>query len=188
MIHPTMHTTTSVKNYPQPSLLAPGFAVRTSPAIRALILTAANTAPSSRPSCSGDRRGETSSASRPAAGIASIYVVDDEEGLTDLYTIVLQATGYRVRAFNHRAEALAALTAEERKPDLLVTDYCGASMPIDQFMERCLAVHPALRILMASGLSQADVHFFHTRPDRFIQKPFTPEGFLREVRATLAAR
>jgi DNA-binding response OmpR family regulator len=121
------------------------------------------------------------------ADAAAIYVVDDEPRLTELYTIFLEAAGYLVKAFTNRVEALAALEGERRKPDLLVTDYFGSSMLADGFMRRCLIVHPNLRILMASGLSQRDVHFFSVRPDRFIQKPFNAEEFLREVRAVLAA-
>lgn len=114
-----------------------------------------------------------------------IYVVDDEPHLTELYTTVLEASGCRVMAFNDRAEALTAIQRENRKPDLLVIDGLGNAMLADRFMKLCLAVCPRLRILMASGLSRSDVPFFSVRPDRFLQKPFTPEEFLHEVRAAL---
>jgi DNA-binding response OmpR family regulator len=114
-----------------------------------------------------------------------IYVVDDEPHLTELYTTILEATGCRVLAFNDRAEALKVLRRENRKPDLLVIDCLGNSMHADRFMKLCRAVCPQLRILMASGLSQSDVPFSSVRPDRFLQKPFTPEEFLHEVRAAL---
>lgn len=117
-----------------------------------------------------------------------IYVVDDEPHLTELYTTLLEATGCRVRAFNDRAEALAAIRRENRKPDLMVIDGLGNSMLADRFMKLCLAVCPQLRILMASGLSRSDVPFLSVRPDRFLQKPFTPEEFLHEVSATLTSR
>jgi DNA-binding NtrC family response regulator len=117
---------------------------------------------------------------------ASIYVVDDEPRLTDLYTIILEAKGYRVRAFNNRIEALAELKGDRRKPDLLIMDYLGHTMPVDGFMRLCLQAHPSLRILVASGFSQMDARFSYIKPDRFIQKPFTAEEFLREVEAALA--
>lgn len=114
-----------------------------------------------------------------------IFVVDDERELTELYRISLEETGYSVRAFNDRVKALAALNTDQTKPALLITDYLGFSMPVDRFMRHCLAAHPALRILMASGLSQSDVNFSSAIPDRFIQKPFTPEELQQEVRAAL---
>lgn len=116
-----------------------------------------------------------------------IYAVDDVPDLTKLYITLLEATGYSVRAFNDRAEALAALKVDSPKPDLLITDYLGDAMPVEGFMRHCLGVHPILRILMASGFSQTDVEFSQARPDRFIRKPFTPEEFRREVSAALAA-
>lgn len=118
----------------------------------------------------------------------SILVVDDVESLTELYTDFLEAAGYIVWAFNDRAEALAALKADRAKPDLLITDYCGLSMSVDQFMRDCLLVHPTLRILMASGFSRTDMRFSQPKPDRFIQKPFTPEELRREVTAALTTK
>jgi CheY-like chemotaxis protein len=115
-----------------------------------------------------------------------IYVVDDEPGLTDLYTIILEERGYAVRAFDSRIEALAQLKGDRRKPDLLIMDYFGHAMSVDGFMQLCLLAHPCLRILVASGFSQMDARFSYIRPNRFIQKPFTAEEFLREVEAVLA--
>src|SRR6266850_2704440 len=115
-----------------------------------------------------------------------IYIVDDEPGLTDLYTIILEERGYVVRAFDSRIEALAQLKGDRRKPDLLIMDYFGHAMSVDGFMELCLLAHPNLRVLMASGLGQMNARFACVRPDRFIQKPFTAEEFLQEVEATLA--
>lgn len=130
----------------------------------------------------------TSSSSAPRMTDAPvIYAVDDMTDLTDLYLTLLEATGYRVKTFNDRAGALAALTAERTKPKLLITDYLGLSMSVDQFLHRCLAVHPTLRILMASGFNPTDMRFLQAKPDRFLEKPFAPEDLQREVRAALTA-
>jgi CheY-like chemotaxis protein len=115
-----------------------------------------------------------------------IYAVDDLPCLTELYAALLGATGFRVRTFNGRGAALAALKADHEKPDLLITDYRGNSMPVDRFMQECVMIHPSLRILMASGFSEADSRFSALRHDRFLQKPFTPEQLQEEVRAALA--
>jgi len=133
------------------------------------------------------QRNIASASARRTTETRLIYVVDDERDLTELYSTYLEATGCIVKAFNDRAEALAALKAGGPKPDLLITDYVGPSMRVDGFMSHCLAVHPTLRILMASGFSQTEMEFSHARPDRFIQKPFTAGEFLEEVRTALAA-
>ena len=133
------------------------------------------------------RRNTASASASCAAEAPLIYAVDDVPDLTELYVTLLKATGYGVRAFNDRAEAMSALETDGTKPDLLITDYCGLSMPVDAFMHRCRVVHPALRILMASGVGQTEVRFSQAKPDRFIQKPFTAAEFLRRVRAVLVA-
>lgn len=115
----------------------------------------------------------------------SIYAVDDVPHLTDLYRTLLEMAGYTVRTFNDRTKAIAGLTVDEKKPDLLITDYRCISMPADQFICACRRVHPKIRILMASGFDPREMRFFRARPDRFIQKPFTPEEFQREIRAVL---
>ncbi len=116
----------------------------------------------------------------------SIYAVDDTPRLTELYASLLEGTGYRVKTFNDRADALAALRADDPKPDLLITDYLGLSMPADQFMHACRMLHPSLRILMVSGINQTEMRLFRAQPDRFIEKPFTPDELLQHVKAILA--
>jgi len=118
---------------------------------------------------------------------ALIYIVDDEPELTHLYSLFLEGTGYSVQMFNEREEALAKLEAEGRKPDLLVMDYCGHSIPFDQFMRRCIVLHSRLRVLIASGFAPKELFFASVKPDRFLQKPFTGDEFVKEVRAALAA-
>lgn len=115
-----------------------------------------------------------------------IYAVDDEPGVLDLYTILLEAHNYVVRTFDNRIHALAELKGGRRKPDLLIMDYFGHAMSVDGFMQQCLLANPGLRILVASGFSQLDARFTYVRPDRFIQKPFTSDEFLQEVKAALA--
>jgi len=123
---------------------------------------------------------------RRAVESVLVYAVDDDEELTELYALLLAGAGYRVRAFNHRAKALATLEAEVNKPNLLITDYFGLSMDVHQFMQACRVVHPSLRVLMASGYDQPSVRLSSMSPNRFIKKPFTPKEFLQEVEAALA--
>src|SRR5215470_17790005 len=104
-------------------------------------------------------------------GGALIYLVDDEQGLTELYSLFLKGAGYRVRWFNCRADALAGLKAGGEKPDLLITDCLGDMRPIHLFLHSCRRAHPALRILMASGLSEHELRSYCLQPDRFLRKP-----------------
>jgi len=121
---------------------------------------------------------------RPEPG--SIFVVDDVPRLTELYSSLLEASGYVVTSFNDRLAALKALSSATRSPSLLITDYIGLSMPIDKFMVACRGLYPELPILMASGFYELDMRPLRVKPNRFIQKPFTPEELRRAVKAALA--
>jgi len=114
-----------------------------------------------------------------------VYVVDDLPCLTELYALILNASGYVVKCFYDRRTALASLSAAKEKPVLLITDLHNPSMRIEPFLEECLGLHPALRILMASGFSYYHAWCFSVRPDYFLQKPFTPQELRHAVEATL---
>ena len=116
----------------------------------------------------------------------SIYAVDDHPLLTRLYAACLEAIGYVVQTFNLRTNALAALKSANKKPALLITDYRGYSMSANQFIYACRSIHPNLRILMASGLHEQEMHFCRIRPDHFVQKPFTIEELQQTVTAILS--
>lgn len=118
----------------------------------------------------------------PAAPL--IYAVDDMPCLTELYALLLEATGHIVRTFSDRKAALAALRME--KPALLITDHRNPSMPTDRFLQACVAAHSRIRILMATGFGFDHAWYSPVMPDRFLQKPFTPQDLLREVKAALA--
>jgi DNA-binding NtrC family response regulator len=131
---------------------------------------------------------DVSSASIPKwSASASIYVVDDDPGLTELYQLLLQGVGYRVRAFSGRAEVLVALKQARRKPELLITDYFNGPMPVDEFIRDCLILHAELRILLASGFNEIDSWLTPATTRWVLRKPFTAEEFRREVNAALAA-
>jgi response regulator RpfG family c-di-GMP phosphodiesterase len=140
----------------------------------------ANSHGSTRPHSNDSRPGPQ----KPKSAL--IYVVDDMPCLTELYTLVLEASGHRVKPFTNRHTALASLKEEHEKPTLLITDFRNASMHTDRFLQECIVVHPQLRILMATGFGYRNQWFSSITPDRFLQKPFTPEQLQQEVRAALA--
>ncbi len=130
-------------------------------------------------------RSESAAALSTARESICIYAVDDVPALTELYKTVLEPAGYIVNTFNFRGHALAALSQSETRPALLITDYLGSHMPVQQFVQACRRLHPRLRVLMASGLSPSQMHFPRTRPDQFLQKPFTPDQLQQAVTSAL---
>ena len=115
----------------------------------------------------------------------TVYAVDDLPRLTDLYANLLREAGYGVCTFNHRGDALAALQASKNRPDLLISDYLGLTMPVNDFLQGCRLLHPRLRILVASGFTADEMRFTGVQPDFFLHKPFTPAEFQQAVKAAL---
>ncbi len=114
-----------------------------------------------------------------------VYVVDDMLDITELYHALLNPLGCFVKSFNDRVEALVALQAEHRIPDLLITDYISRTMSADEFMIRCRGAHPDLRILMISGFDQTELQLSNIHADGFLHKPFAAEEFEAAVNGML---
>ena len=129
--------------------------------------------------------GNSQFASRPAKA-SLIYAVDDLPCLVELYAVVLNASGYVVKCFHDRRTALASLRTAEEKPVLLITDLHNPTLRTESFLQECVAIHPALRILMATGFGYNQARSVSSIPNRFLQKPFMPEELREAVDATLA--
>ena len=82
-----------------------------------------------------------------------------------------------------RPESIDDAVRRLREQGYSLPDLVTAMERLD--IEPTLTAHPTLRILMVSGLSPDHLRFSKLRPDRFLQKPFTPEELRMEVRAAL---
>jgi nitrogen-specific signal transduction histidine kinase/CheY-like chemotaxis protein len=81
-----------------------------------------------------------------------ILVVDDEEMLLEVAHEWLKGLGYRVAKRASPAQALDILRSETF--DLLLTDVTMPGMSGMELAERALALHPGLRVLLASGFAE----------------------------------
>jgi two-component system, OmpR family, response regulator len=111
-----------------------------------------------------------------------VYVVDDVPELTEMYRMVLEDSGFEVRTFNDRTEALKAFRVADPRPGLLITDYLGYPISAEQLMDECRRVEPGLKILMATACVEGSLRFVGARPDRFLQKPFGIDQLMAEVK------
>lgn len=109
----------------------------------------------------------------PATEKPVIYVVDDEVMILELITVVLEPAGYRVLTFPDPAQAFKSFVASPLRPALIITDYAMHSLNGMELIEKCRAVAPEQKILLASGTVNEDVYANSpTKPDRFLAKPF----------------
>lgn len=122
---------------------------------------------------------------RPHAGVETVLVVEDEDGLRELIRRLLLRQGYVVHVAANADEA--EIMFASIKADVLLTDVVmpGGSGP--DLTRRLLATHPGLRVVYMSGYTEdAIVHHGVLEPDiAFVHKPFTAESLSQKLREVL---
>jgi len=118
-------------------------------------------------------------------GTETVLVVDDEEILLTMAETILSEYGYRVLTANSAQKALALLSRDDARVDLVVTDLVMPTMGGRELVERIHQLSPKIRILCASGCVLP--------PDQqigllFLQKPYTSRELLNKVRQALAVQ
>jgi PAS domain S-box-containing protein len=149
-----------------------------------MLFPAANEPAASTSSPADDPRGEE------VDGTKTVLVVDDDEGVLDLAVHHLRALGCRVLSARSGEEALEILRQAPDGVDLLFTDL---SMPGGMtglmLAERARALHPGLRVLLATGYSDDLVGRAAPMPGAdVLGKPYSQTDLASRVRAVLNRR
>jgi CheY-like chemotaxis protein len=119
-------------------------------------------------------------------GWETVLLVEDEDAVRVLAREVLRRHRYVVLEAHHGVEALSVAEHHPHDIHLLVTDVVMPQMSGRELAERLSAVRPSMKRLFMSGYSDhALVHDQVTRGFAFLQKPFTPDIFVRKVRKIL---
>ena len=115
-----------------------------------------------------------------------IFVVDDEPNLLMFVGMVLADGPWTVKQFPAPQPAMESFLHAVPKPDLLLTDYLMPSMNGLQLAAYCKERHPALKVILISGMVGAEIA--KTVPfelDGFLAKPFAPQAILDLVNSVL---
>jgi two-component system cell cycle sensor histidine kinase/response regulator CckA len=123
---------------------------------------------------------------RGHAGVQTVLVVEDAEGLRELTKRLLEPQGYHVLLAASADEA-RRLFDEHPSIDLLLTDVVmpGASGP--ELVKQLVGLRPALKVIYMSGYTdEAIVHHGILDPGiAFVHKPFSSETLGRKIREVL---
>jgi two-component system cell cycle sensor histidine kinase/response regulator CckA len=120
-------------------------------------------------------------------GSETILVVEDESGVRDLVVDVLESAGYTVLAASDGEKAEKLCQKHPSPIHLLITDMVLPRMSGRDVAVKCSQYHSKAKVLFMSGYTD-DVIFHSGALDpgmAFIEKPFTPDTFLRKVREVL---
>ena len=104
--------------------------------------------------------------------MANILVVDDEQGMRQLLSLVFGRAGHRVRAAENGRRALALL--REQAADLIVSDVKMPDMDGIALLREARSVFPGVAVVMMTAFATVETarEAFKLGADDFIQKPF----------------
>lgn len=133
--------------------------------------------------------------SRSRSGVAekrprteeTILLVEDEAAVRSLAKRILMRNGYRVIEASDGAIALRLAAGHVGEIDLVVTDVAMPNLGGRGMVEELKELSPEMRVLFMSGYPKEEVFSDKAiaRVTAYLQKPFTGEMLLTEVRAAL---
>jgi len=126
---------------------------------------------------------EPGGASDNLQGTETILVVDDEDMLLSMTETILSDYGYKILTANSGTKALAVLSRDDVKVDMVVTDLVMPGMGGRELVERIRQLAPRVKILCTSGyVMPAD----KMGGPAYLQKPFTSDDLLAKVKRVLS--
>ncbi len=122
------------------------------------------------------RRQESDQPPSPqSCGGRAVLLVDDEEDVRSTAVQIIQRLGHCVTPFGSGAEALVYFRAHWQRVDLVILDMIMPEMSGKETFAALQAIHPAVKVLLASGYSMDDEirQLIGRGAKGYIQKPFT---------------
>ena len=116
----------------------------------------------------------------------TILLVEDEPAVRTIAKRILSQRGYRVLEASDGAIALRVAAGHVGEIDLILTDIAMPNLGGRGLVEELQELSPGMRVLFMSGIPKSEV-FPNVRSSKtpYLQKPFTTETLVSEVRAAL---
>jgi two-component system cell cycle sensor histidine kinase/response regulator CckA len=120
-------------------------------------------------------------------GTETVLIVEDEQALLEIETVMLEQKGYKVLAASTVAIAESLTQQHAGQIDLLLTDVIMPNMNGKDLAAKLLTISPNMKVLFMSGYS-ADIILTHGVMQNdipFLQKPFSMEALISKVNEVL---
>ena len=107
-------------------------------------------------------------------GKGMVLLVDDEKGVIEVCSEMLEHLGFQVKAVSNGVEAIEFLKIKNQKIDLVILDMVMPLMNGEETFEKIRALDPEMRILVSSGYSrETEIEKMMKKGcNGFISKPF----------------
>jgi two-component system cell cycle sensor histidine kinase/response regulator CckA len=119
----------------------------------------------------------------PRGGTETILLVEDEESVRRLASLLLERSGYRLLVASSAEEALETARGYAGQIDLLLTDVVLPGLNGRRLADLLSPDRPSMKVVFASGYF--DERGILEPGSDFIQKPFNPETLARSIRRAL---
>ena len=136
-------------------------------------------------------QGRPVGSARPASdvhgGKATILLVEDDQALREVATVVLSQKGYTVLTAKDGAEAIDVYQENSAEITVVVTDLALPFVSGDQLARTLLALDSSLNVIIAGGFAAPAMRASLTRAGvrEFIQKPYRQDELLRAIRSVI---
>jgi PAS domain S-box-containing protein len=120
-------------------------------------------------------------------GTETILLVEDEEIVRNLVCEILTSNGYNVLEASSGKAALSICDTFSEPIHMLLTDVIMPNMSGGQVADLVMKMRPEIKVLYISGYADDSITHavFYDSDTAFLEKPFTPDGIARKVRAVL---
>ena len=107
-------------------------------------------------------------------GKGMVLLVDDEKGVIEVCSEMLEHLGYQVKAVSNGVDAVNVLKDKKQKIDLVILDMVMPLMNGEETFEKIRALDPEMRVLVSSGYSrETEIEKMMKKGcNGFILKPF----------------
>jgi two-component system, cell cycle sensor histidine kinase and response regulator CckA len=121
------------------------------------------------------------------SGKAAILVVEDESGILNMITDVLEGLGYKVISGISVDDAISKVEANEGPLDLLITDVVLPGKKGTVLVDMLKAKYPQMKAILMSGYTDERIPHEDILKGKvhFISKPFTPFVLAMKVQEVL---
>jgi CheY-like chemotaxis protein len=123
-------------------------------------------------------------------GSCTVLVVDDEEMVRELASIILRRHGYEVRQAVDGKHALQLIAESGSPPAVVLLDLAMPVMGGDELLPILKERYPALKIIVSSGYAEEEARnrFSETSVAGVLQKPYSPVALTSKIEEVLGGR